>query len=133
MASYSEMIAQIEDLKKQAEKQRKEEYSSVLKTIKRQIAEYGISAEELGFRGAAPTGKRGRKAAASKAGGKPGRKAGARGRPSSSGRKVPPRYRDQDGNSWTGRGKQPKWLVSAISNGRSLESFLIPQAPTPQH
>jgi DNA-binding protein H-NS len=80
MATYSEMIAQIEDLKKQAEKQRKEEYSSVLKTIKRQIAEYGISAEELGFSGTAPTGKRGRKAGASKAGRKPRRITCARGR-----------------------------------------------------
>ncbi len=128
MASYSEMIAQIEDLKKQAEKQRKEEYSSVLKTIKRQIAEYGISAEELGFSGTAPAGKRGRKAAASKAGRKPGRKAGARGRHPSSGSKVPPRYRDQNGNTWTGRGKQPKWVVAALASGRSLESLLI-QSP----
>ncbi len=128
MASYSEMIAQIEDLKKQAEKQRKEEYSSVLKTIKRQIAEYGISASELGFSDTVPASKGGRKTAASKAGPKPGRKAGARGRHPSSGRKVPPRYRDQDGNTWTGRGKQPKWVVAALASGRSLESLLI-QSP----
>ena len=49
MPSYSEIIQQISDLQKQAERQRKEEYSSVLKTIKKQISEFGITPEELGF------------------------------------------------------------------------------------
>ena len=60
MPSYSEIIQQISDLQKQAERQRKEEYSSVLKNIKKQITEYGITAEELGFTSAA-SGKRGPK------------------------------------------------------------------------
>lgn len=128
MASYSDMIAQIEDLKRQAEKQRKEEYSSVLKTIKKQIADYGITAEELGLGAAAPA-KRGRKA---------GRPAGAaktpktprtpRAKRSASGSKVAPKYSDNAGNTWTGRGKMPTWLTQAIASGRTQESFLI-QAP----
>jgi len=124
MATYSEMMSQIEELRKQAERQRKEEYSSVLKTIKRQIAEYGISAEELGFSGAAKAaGKRGRKAAkpaAAKAGRKP------RAKRAGTGVKVAPKYRDGAGNTWTGRGKMPKWLAESVANGRTVESFLIP-------
>lgn len=122
MASYSEMIAQIEELRKQAERQRKEEYSSVLKTIKKQIAEYGISAQELGF-GAAASTKRGRKAKGAKAAAKPGRK--PRAKRAGSGVKVAPKYRDSSGNTWTGRGKMPKWLAAAVAAGRSVESFLI--------
>ena len=126
MASYSEMIAQIEELKKQAERQRKEEYSSVIKTIKKQIADYGITAEELGL-SAAPGAKRGRKAgkAAAKPGRKPGRKGAARGKHPSAGTKVPPRYKDEAGNTWTGRGKQPKWLAAALSAGKKIDDFKI--------
>jgi DNA-binding protein H-NS len=124
MATYSEMMSQIEELRKQAERQRKEEYSSVLKTIKRQIAEYGISAEELGFSGAEKgAGKRGRKAA-KPAAAKVGRK--ARVKRAGTGVKVAPKYRDGAGNTWTGRGKMPTWLAQAVANGRTVESFLIP-------
>jgi DNA-binding protein H-NS len=61
MPSYSEIVQQISDLQKQADRQRKEEYASVLKTIKKQISEYGITPEELGFSAAVAGGKRGRK------------------------------------------------------------------------
>jgi DNA-binding protein H-NS len=123
MATYSELVQQITDLQKQAERQRKEEYSSVIKTIKKQIAEYGISAEELGFSAGKPAAKRGRKAGvkAAKAGRKP------RTKRSNAGVKVAPKYRDAaTGNTWTGRGKMPRWLADATASGRTLESFLIP-------
>ncbi len=123
MATYSDMIAQIEELKKQAERQRKEEYSSVIKTIKKQIADYGITAEELGLgSGAAKRGRKPGKASA-KPGRKPARKAAAK--RANAGIKVAPKYRDDAGNTWTGRGKQPKWVVAALSMGRSLDSLLI--------
>jgi DNA-binding protein H-NS len=126
MPSYSEIIQQISDLQKQAERQRKEEYSSVLKSIKKQIAEYGIKAEELGFSGAADT-KRGPKAGAKAA---KGRK--PRAKRANAGVKVPPKYKDSvTGNTWTGRGKMPKWVSQALASGRSLESMLIVSASTP--
>lgn len=46
--------------------------------------------------------------------------------PRPAGRKVPPKYRDADGNTWTGRGRMPVWLASAIAAGVPLASFLIP-------
>ena len=126
MATYSDMIAQIEELKKQAERQRKEEYSSVIKTIKKQISDYGITAKELGFGSGAASRDRKPGGASAKPGRrKPGRKASARGKHPSAGTKVAPRYRDEAGNTWTGRGKQPKWVVAALASGRRLESFLI--------
>jgi DNA-binding protein H-NS len=120
MSNYAQMIAQIEELKKQAEKTRKEEFSSVVKTMKKQITDYGITAEDLGLK-AEVTAKRGRKGAV--VAGKPGRK--PRAKRASAGTKVAPKYRDDAGNTWTGRGKQPKWVVAAIASGRTLESMLI--------
>lgn len=113
------MIIQIEELKRQAEKTRREEFSSVVKTIKKQIADYGITAEDLGLSTSAP-GKRGRKP---KSAAKPSRT--PRPKRATAGIKVAPKYRDEAGNTWTGRGKQPKWVVSAIAMGRTLESLLI--------
>lgn len=121
MATYSEMMAQIEDLRKQAEKQRKEEYSAVLKTIKKQIAEFNITAEELGFSAGATPAKRGRKPGRPAA--KPGRK--PRAKRATAGTKVAPKYKDDAGNTWTGRGKMPTWLAKSVAEGRTLESFLI--------
>ena len=41
------------------------------------------------------------------------------------GAKVPVKYRDAQGNTWTGRGKKPAWLANALANGITLEQFAI--------
>ena len=43
--------------------------------------------------------------------------------------KIAPKYRDpaDAGNTWTGRGKQPRWLAEYTNNGRKVEEFLIQQ------
>ena len=41
------------------------------------------------------------------------------------GRKVPPKYRSPDGETWAGRGAQPRWLAAALKEGKKLEDFLI--------
>ena len=41
------------------------------------------------------------------------------------GRKVPPKYRDKSGNTWSGRGAQPRWMTTAINAGAKREDFLI--------
>lgn len=40
---------------------------------------------------------------------------------------VEPRYRSKANpeDTWTGRGKQPRWLVAELEKGAKLESFLI--------
>lgn len=40
---------------------------------------------------------------------------------------VIPRYRNKtnDDETWTGRGKQPRWLVAELDKGARLEDFLI--------
>jgi DNA-binding protein H-NS len=41
------------------------------------------------------------------------------------GRKVAPKYRGLSGETWTGRGRQPKWVDVALKEGKKLEDFLI--------
>ncbi len=44
------------------------------------------------------------------------------------GQKLPPKYGDKAGNTWTGRGLQPRWLRDALRKGGKLESFLLSPA-----
>jgi len=40
--------------------------------------------------------------------------------------RVLPKYRNpQTSETWSGRGKQPRWLVAAIKTGRKMEDFEI--------
>jgi len=76
----------------------------------------GYSVEEL-FGGAAPAA-RGRAAGkATKAPAKAVRKLG----------KVAPKYRNPANpkETWTGRGKQPRWLAAHTAKGKKVEEFLI--------
>ncbi|WP_122900373.1 H-NS histone family protein [Acinetobacter sp. B51(2017)] len=52
---------------------------------------------------------------------------GAQKRKKSTRKAVEPRYRNKNNPSdtWTGRGKQPRWLVAELEKGAQLEDFLI--------
>ena len=52
---------------------------------------------------------------------------GATKRKKSTRKSVEPRYRSKKNPSetWTGRGKQPRWLVAELESGAKLEDFLI--------
>ena len=41
------------------------------------------------------------------------------------GKKVAPKYRGPDGETWTGRGLKPRWLMEALKGGKKIEQFLI--------
>src|SRR5262245_49801577 len=42
--------------------------------------------------------------------------------------KVPPKYRAPSGETWSGRGARPRWLVAAIKGGKKIDDFLIEKA-----
>ncbi|SIP88665.1 H-NS histone family protein [Solilutibacter tolerans] len=46
---------------------------------------------------------------------------------SKAGGKVPPKYRNPANptETWTGRGKHPRWLAAFVAKGKSPEDFLI--------
>lgn len=41
------------------------------------------------------------------------------------GAKVPVKYQDGQGNTWSGRGREPRWLTEAIANGRARSDFAV--------
>jgi DNA-binding protein H-NS len=42
------------------------------------------------------------------------------------GAKVKPKYRNaKTGDTWTGRGVQPRWLTAALKGGKKLDDYLI--------
>jgi DNA-binding protein H-NS len=46
------------------------------------------------------------------------------------GRKIAPKYRGPSGKTWAGRGAKPRWLVTAIKEGKKLDDFLIDKSAT---
>ncbi|EPQ2003729.1 H-NS family nucleoid-associated regulatory protein [Acinetobacter baumannii] len=52
---------------------------------------------------------------------------GAQKRKKTTRKSVEPLYRNKNNaeETWTGRGKQPRWLVAEIEKGAKLEDFLI--------
>ncbi len=108
MSSYQDLLAQkaalakqTADLDKQLQEARKAERAGVITQIKNLLAEHDLTVADLGL-----------KAGKGAAGGVKG--------------KVAPKYRNKDtGETWTGRGLQPKWVQAAIATGKKLEDFTI--------
>ncbi|MFS8973888.1 ParB N-terminal domain-containing protein [Cupriavidus necator] len=42
--------------------------------------------------------------------------------------KIAVRYRDENGNTWTGRGKRPGWIEAALKDGKTLDELLATDA-----
>src|SRR5688500_9469814 len=104
--TLTQIMKQIDDLKRQAEKVKQQEVTEVIGRIKEAIALYGLSASDLGLRKqrAAPVAakRRGRKA---KAGGA--------------------KFRDPSGRTWSGRGRRPQWFVDALAEGKKPEDLMV--------
>lgn len=118
--TYIELMAEIEQLQNQAAKIKDSEKSEVVARIKQAIAVYGLTAKDLGLdkAGRAATAKgTPRKAKATKD--NKGAKRGARKARAA----APAKFRDESGNTWSGRGPRPAWLRNALAAGATLESF----------
>ena len=114
--TYSQMQKQIAKLQREADALRKKEVGGVVARIKEAIQHYELTAQDL-------FGGQGSKRSAGKKGLGDGAKPS--GGAALKGKKVPVKYRDENGNTWTSRGSQPKWLVAALESGRKIEDFLI--------
>ncbi|HET6396976.1 MAG TPA: H-NS histone family protein [Pseudoxanthomonas sp.] len=101
--------------KRQAQLAKRSPVGQVRSKLTRLAKAEGYTIEELFGLGGAPTRGTAR----------PARKLG----------KVPPKYRNPENpkETWTGRGKQPRWLAAQLAKGRDLGEFVIPGAakPTP--
>ena len=116
MASLTELLAQRAEIEKQIEKTRREERESALIQIRQLMNQYGLTAADLGARGSAPKAAR----VAGNSSGSGGRSGGR------SGVKVAAKYRNaQTGDTWSGRGLQPRWLKAALASGKKLTDFSV--------
>ncbi|SNX28681.1 DNA-binding protein H-NS [Polynucleobacter meluiroseus] len=94
MSSYKELLAQREQLDKQIKEAVQREKADGIAQAKIIIEQYNLSASDLFSRKASTRSSTG---------------------------KVAPKYRNPaNGDTWTGRGKAPKWI-----EGRDRSSFLI--------
>ncbi len=101
MASLQELIAQKEALERQIEQTRQNDRTEAIAKVRALMDEYGLTLADLSAR--AGTKPRGGK-----------------------GNKVAVKYRNSaTGESWSGRGLQPKWLKAAVGAGRKLADFAV--------
>jgi DNA-binding protein H-NS len=90
--------AQAEELMRQAEAARKAETAAAIAEVKAKMAEYGITLAELG--GAVKAGKTRKTVAA--------------------------QYRNSaNGETWSGRGRVPRWLAALEGAGHKREEFAV--------
>jgi DNA-binding protein H-NS len=95
----TELLAQKAALEKQIEQTQRDEKQQAIAQVKSLMAEYGLTAADLSTR-----------LATKKA----------------SGNKVAAKYRNQTtGESWSGRGLQPRWLKAALATGKKLTDFSV--------
>lgn len=108
------IVKQIAALERKKEALRKKHRAPVIKKIVQQMHDYGITPEEI-TESFASGSRRGRAQSSSRATTKP----------KSS---VKPKYRNPEtGDTWSGRGKAPRWLTHEESKGATREQFLIAQ------
>ena len=101
MANYKELLAQREALDKQIEELRQAELRSAIDQVRQLIAEWRLTAEDCGFKSVAASGLKKAKSA------------------------VAAKYRGPSGETWSGRGRAPKWLEALEAQGRQRAEFSI--------
>lgn len=126
MSKYLQIKNQILKLQKEAESLRQKERSETLARIKIAIDAFEFTAEELGFQSRPSQSKQ--KIAIKIE--KPKKMRGSKAPPSSGKNDmrslVAPKFRNAEtGVTWAGRGKQPRWLVTELSRGKTLEDFKV--------
>ena len=120
MKTYKDVKARIAELEKTAEAMLQRELKSIVAQVKKTIAEYQLTAADLGFGAAGAAGTRKRAAS------KPGKVAKTVG---------VAKYRDPaTQKTWTGRGKPPGWIVGVKDRSAYLinaEASTAAPEPTP--
>lgn len=101
MPKLTDLLAQKAALDKQIAEAQRAERGDAIAQIKALMAEHGLTAADLSGR-------------AGKAGKPPG------------GGKVAAKYRNKaTGETWSGRGLQPRWLKAALATGKKLTDFAV--------
>jgi DNA-binding protein H-NS len=102
VSTYQELKAKAEQLLREAEEVRVREIQGAIDDIRQKMAQFGLTLRDI----------------------EPG-VSGPRRSSSGKGTKAKAKFRDPAGNTWSGRGKRPKWLTDAIAKGHRIDEFKI--------
>ena len=115
-AKKAKIQKEMDKLKKQIELLESKNRIPVIEAIVRQMKEYEITLEEISTAFNKTVSRTATKTRSARK-----TSAGPRG-------PVAPKYRNPETNDlWTGRGKPPRWIVEAESQGKPRDQFLIVQ------
>ena len=116
--SAAALKAKIATLQKQLQAAEKNKAPAIKKVVAL-MKKLGVTVADLqGTATAAAKGRRGRPAGT-------GKKTKGKAKTKRAGGKVAVKYRDDKGNTWTGRGKTPRWILTAEAAGKSREQFKV--------
>lgn len=100
--TLADLLKQKADLERQIASAQSESKSKAIADVRALMAKHGLTAADL----VAPSRKTGKAEGAVR-------------------RPVAAKYKDDQGNAWTGRGLKPKWLTAALAAGRKIEDFAV--------
>jgi len=102
MASLQDLLERKAELEREIEATRRQERADAISKVKALMSEYGLTMADLTAKGA------------------------PRNNSSARGGKVAVKYRNAaTGDTWSGRGLQPKWLKAALAAGRKIDEFAV--------
>jgi DNA-binding protein H-NS len=102
MASLQDLLAKKAEIEHEIEATQKRERQDAIAKVRSLMSEHGLSVADLSSKAA---------------GGKAGIAKGA---------KVAAKYRNAaTGDTWSGRGLQPKWLKAELASGKKIGDFAI--------
>jgi DNA-binding protein H-NS len=101
MSTLQDLLARKAALEQEIESTQKRERSDAIAKVRALMTEYGLNASDLTAKSATRSG-------------------------APKGAKVAAKYRNAaTGDSWSGRGLQPKWLKAALASGKKLSDFAV--------
>jgi DNA-binding protein H-NS len=105
MTSLAELLAQKAELERLIHETQRAEREQAIAQVRQLMAQHGLTmADVVGQRPSAPRASR----------------------DTTTPSKVAPKYRHPDtGETWSGRGLKPRWLVAALEQGRRLDEFAL--------
>lgn len=106
LEAHTDIEKQIAKLQKEKEALTNRHRTTAITSIVKSIREYDITIEEIQNALATKTAKQGKLST------------------------LAPKYRHPSGETWSGRGRPPLWIVTAEQSGQSRDKFLIPEEVT---
>ena len=102
MTTYKELLLQRGELEQQINDAWKREAKEAISQVKRLITDYSLTASDCGFRSGGDVAPVERVRTP-----------------------APVKYRGPEGQTWSGRGRAPNWLVAMEAQGRHKDAFLV--------